>query len=110
LITFAGFVVVSAISIQGYGTTKGFNGGGIYDSKNDFGLDTNTLVLFIFCLAVSIVLSYGYVWMARLFTKQFIWATGILNIIFGFATAIYMLSRKYWSGGIVFLLFSIFTV
>lgn len=36
--------------------------------------------------------------------------TGILNIIFGFATAIYMLYRKYWSGGIVFLLFAIFTV
>ncbi|QDS69540.1 Protein pns1 [Venturia effusa] len=110
LVTFAGFVVVSGISIQGYASTKGFNGGGIYDSRNDFGLDTNTLVLFIFCLAVSIVLSYGYVWMARVFTKQFIWATGILNILFGFATAIYMLSRKYWSGGIVFLLFSIFTV
>jgi len=44
------------------------------------------------------------------FTKQFIWITGILNIIFGFATAIYMLYRKYYSGGIVFLLFSIFTV
>lgn len=45
-----------------------------------------------------------------MFTKQFIWITGILNIIFAFVTAIYMLSRKYWSGGIVFLLFAIFTV
>lgn len=43
-------------------------------------------------------------------SKQFIWITGILHIVFGFVTAIYMLSRKYWSGGIVFLLFSIFTV
>jgi uncharacterized membrane protein len=55
-------------------------------------------------------LSYGYVWLARIFTKQFIWVTGILNIVFAFATAIYMLSRKYWSGGIVFLLFAIFAV
>jgi hypothetical protein len=31
--TFGAFVVVSGISIQGYATTKGFNGGGIYDSK-----------------------------------------------------------------------------
>lgn len=45
-----------------------------------------------------------------MFTKQFIWITGILNIIFAFVTAIYMLSRKYWSGGIVFLIFAIFTV
>ncbi|KAF2091617.1 DUF580-domain-containing protein [Saccharata proteae CBS 121410] len=110
LAVFAGFVVVSGISIQGYAATKGFNGGGIYDSNNEFGLTTNTIVLFIFCLAVAIVLSYAYVWLARAFTKQFIWITGILNIIFGFVTAIYMLSRHYWSGGIVFLIFSIFTV
>jgi hypothetical protein len=31
--TFAAFVVISGISIQGYASTKGFNGGGIYDSK-----------------------------------------------------------------------------
>lgn len=67
-------------------------------------------MLFIFCLCVAIVFSYSYVWLARAFTKQFIWITGILNIIFGFVTAIYMLSRHYWSGGIVFLIFSIFTV
>lgn len=90
--------------------TKGFNGGGIYDSNNNFSLDTNTIVLFAFCLVVALALSLAYMALARLFTKQFIWITGILNIIFGFVTAIYMLSRKYWSGGIVFLLFSIFTV
>ena len=61
-------------------------------------------------LITALVLSYAYMWLARKFTKQFIWATGILNIIFGFVTAIYMLSRRYYSGGIVFLLFSIFMV
>ncbi len=61
-------------------------------------------------LLTAIVLSYAYMWMARKFTKQFIWLTGILNIIFGFVTAIYMLSRRYYSGGIVFLLFSVFMV
>jgi len=45
--------------------TKGFNGGGIYDSSNDFSLDTNTLVLFVFCLACALVLSYSYVMLAR---------------------------------------------
>lgn len=61
----AGFTAVSAISIQGYAATKGFNGGGIYDSQNEFGLTTNTIVLFIFCLVVALVLGYGYVWLAR---------------------------------------------
>lgn len=61
----AGFVAVSGIAIQGYAATKGFNGGGIYGSRNEFGLDTNTVVLFIFCLAVAMVLGYGYVALAR---------------------------------------------
>lgn len=59
-------------------------------------------------LITAIVLSYGYMWVARKFTKQFIWITGILNVVLGFATALYMLSRKYYSGGIVFLIFAIF--
>lgn len=61
----AGFVVVSGIAIQGYSATHSFNGGGIYDSQNEFGLSTNTLVLFAFCLLVALVLGYGYVWLAR---------------------------------------------
>ncbi|KAF2704313.1 DUF580-domain-containing protein [Pleomassaria siparia CBS 279.74] len=105
-----GYAAVSGIAIQGYAKTFSFNGGGIYGGNNNFGLSTNTIVLFAFVLVVAIVLSYGYVWCARKFTKKFIWITGILNILFGFATAIYMLSRKYWSGGIIFLLFSVFAV
>ena len=81
LAVFAGFVAVSGLSLQSYASTYSFNGGGIYDSQNDFGLDTNTIVLFIFCLLVALVLGYGYIWLARLFTKQFIWITGILHII-----------------------------
>jgi len=59
-------------------------------------------------LLAAVTLSYGYMWLARRFTKQFVWVTGILNIALGFVTAIYMLVRRYWSGGIVFLLFSVF--
>lgn len=103
-----GFVAVSGISISGYASTYGFNGDGIYGSNNDFGLSTNTVVLFVFCLAVAFVLGYGYIWVARMFTKQFIWITGILHIVFVFVTAIYMLVRQYYSGGIVFLIFGVF--
>ncbi|KAH7120970.1 plasma-membrane choline transporter-domain-containing protein [Dendryphion nanum] len=107
---FLGYAAVSGITIQGYARTFSFNGGGIYNSRNDFGLSTNTIVLFAFVLLSATILSYAYIWAARAFTKQFIWITGILNIVLGFVTAIYMLSRRYWSGGIVFLLFSIFAV
>jgi hypothetical protein len=64
----------------------------------------------VFVIASASVLSYAYVWLARLFPKPFIWVTGILNIIFGFVLAIYMFTRKSWGGGVVFLLFAIFTV
>ena len=33
----------------------------------------------MFVLVVAAVLSYAYVWVARLFPKQFIWVTGILK-------------------------------
>ncbi|KAF2676424.1 DUF580-domain-containing protein [Lentithecium fluviatile CBS 122367] len=107
---FLGYTAASGIAIQGYSHTFSFNGGGIYGSQNDFGLSTNTIVLFAFVLAAATVLSYAYMWAARAFTKQFIWITGILNIVFGLVTALYMLSRRYWSGGIVFLIFSIFYI
>ncbi|KAI2471069.1 DUF580-domain-containing protein [Annulohypoxylon bovei var. microspora] len=106
----AGFVAVSGISINGYASSKNFQGGGIYDSGSQVGLNTNTLILFAFCLCVAIVFSYVYVLLARQFPKQFIWITGILNIVFGLVTAIYMLTRHYYSGGIVFLIFVAFLV
>ncbi|KAL5433007.1 putative choline transporter, neither null mutation nor overexpression affects choline transport [Paraphaeosphaeria minitans] len=106
---FLGYTAVSGIVIHGYSETIDFNGG-IYGSRNTFGLDSNTIILFAFVLVMASILSYAYMWCARAFTKQFIWITGILNIVFGFVTAIYMLSRKYWSGGIVFLIFSVFYV
>ncbi|KAJ5861721.1 uncharacterized protein N7529_009031 [Penicillium soppii] len=107
---FLGYAAVSGITIHKYATNKGFNGGGIYDSANDFSLDTNTLVLFIFVLAVALVFSWLYFMGARYFTKTFIWATGILNIVFALATGIYYIARKQYGGGIVFLLFGVFAI
>ncbi|CAG7993171.1 unnamed protein product [Penicillium olsonii] len=107
---FLGYAAVSGITIHKYATNKGFSGGGIYDSANDFSLNTNTLVLFIFVLAVALVLSWLYFMGARYFTKTFIWATGILNIVFALATGIYYIARKQYGGGIVFLLFGVFAI
>lgn len=52
-------------------------GNGIYDSNSRAGLNTNTIVLFAFVLAVAVVLSYGYVLLARTFPRAFIWVTGM---------------------------------
>jgi hypothetical protein len=103
-------VAVSGIAIRRYATNFHFSGSGIYGSLNNFSLDTNTLILFLFVLCVAFAFSWGYFMAARVFTKQFIWATGILNIVFAFGTAIYYLIKKQWSGGIVFLIFGIFAL
>ena len=101
---------MSGISLQGYASNKGFNGGGIYHNKNHFGLTTNTIVLFAFVLAVAFAFSWLYFTMARVFTKQFIWITGILQIVFGIGTAIYYFIKHYYSAAIVFAIFGIFSI
>ena len=110
LLTFLGFVAVSGIACYRYSRYHKFNGGGIYGSANDFSLNTNTLVLFVFVLVVAFVLSWGYFLAARAFTKQFVWLTGILNCVFAVATAVYYLYRRLWGAGIVFAIFAIFAI
>ncbi|KAL4965902.1 plasma-membrane choline transporter-domain-containing protein [Aspergillus stella-maris] len=107
---FLGYVAVSGVAIYRYSKYKGFNGTGIYDSDNSFSLDTDTLVLFIFVLCVALAFSWGYFLAARHFPKFFIWATGILNIVFALATGIYYIARKQYGGGIVFLIFGVFAI
>lgn len=105
ILFFLGFAAVSGIAIYGY--TKANPGGGI-SGNNSFALGSSTIVLFAIVLAVAVVFSWAYVWLARMFPKAFIWVTGILNIVFALGTAIYMLYNRYWSGGIVFLIFGLF--
>lgn len=87
------------------------NGSGIYDSSSDsLSLNTNTLLLFVLCLAAATVLSYIYVLLVRLLPSKIIWITGILNLMWGLGTAIYMLYKKNYVGGIVFLVMAVFMV
>ena len=77
---FFGLVVVSGISLNAYRVTKRTNGNGIYDGRgNDFGLSTNTIVLFAFVLVVAFVTSGVYFFIARRFTRKLIWITGVLK-------------------------------
>ncbi|KAK9243806.1 plasma-membrane choline transporter-domain-containing protein [Lipomyces tetrasporus] len=108
LAVLGGFIAVSAIALHAYATTKSFLGGGIYGSGESFSLNTNTIILFSFVVVIALLLSVGYFVLARVFTKQFIWVTGILNIVFGLATAIYYFAEHYYSAAIVFLVFALF--
>ncbi|KAL8796410.1 MAG: hypothetical protein Q9195_001317 [Heterodermia aff. obscurata] len=111
ILTILGFTAVSALSLQGYAANKSGNAGsGIYNNPNKFSLNTNTVILFAFVLGVAFVFSWLYFTAARAFTRQFIWITGILHIVFGVATAIYYFYRHYYSAGVVFALFSVFSI
>lgn len=107
---FLGFIAVSGLSLYRYSRYHNFNGGGIYGSSNDFGLNTNALVLLVFVLVVAFVLSWAYFLAARAFTKQFVWITGILNCVMAVGTAVYYLYRHLWGAGIVFALFAVFAI
>jgi hypothetical protein len=108
ILVFCGFIAVSVITLNGFDNTYGTSGGGIYNNSNTFSLDSNTMILFAFVLAVAFVFSFAYIWLARAFPKQFIWVTGILNLCWALGTAIFYLYRRYWSAGIVFLIFAVF--
>ncbi|KAK9462020.1 plasma-membrane choline transporter-domain-containing protein [Lipomyces oligophaga] len=103
----AGFCVVSGITINGYSKNHSFFGGTIYGGAESFSLNTNTIILLGFDVVIALVLSVLYFWMARIFTKQFIWITGILNVVLGFATAIYYFAEHYYSAAITFLIFAV---
>lgn len=105
----AGFIAVAAISLKAYTGSKSFQGGSIYGSQNDFSLNTNTIILLGFVAVVAVVLAVLYYTLARMFTKQFIIITIICNLILAFGTAIFYLVEKYYSAGIVFLLFACFS-
>jgi hypothetical protein len=110
ILVFLGFVAVSALTIQSYSSNRSFSGGGIYNGANDFSLNTNTLILFTLVLVVAFVVSWAYFLLARTFTKQFIWITGILNCAIALGTAIYYLYRRQWGAGITFTIFAVLTI
>lgn len=111
LATVAGFVAIAVISLRAYTQTRSAQGSSIYDADDsDFGLNTSTIICMVVCVAVAVVLSVCYLMIARVFTKLLIWVTGIANIVLGLGTAIYMLYEKYYSGGIVFLIFAVFNI
>ncbi|KAK7202410.1 putative DUF580 domain protein Pns1 [Myxozyma melibiosi] len=108
LAVLGGFTAVSAIALKAYAANHSFFGGGIYGGSESFSLNTNTMYLLGFSVLIGFVLSVAYFMLARAFTKQFIWVTGILNVLLGFATAIYYFVEHYYSAAVVFLIFAVF--
>lgn len=107
LATCAGFITVAVITIKSYSASHSFQGGSIYGGYNDFSLNTNTIILFAFVIVVAMVLSFFCVLWARLSPRTFIIFSLIANVVMGIGTAIAYLVMRYWSAGIVFLVFAL---
>lgn len=105
-LVFFGFIAVAVITIRAYKLTHQSQGQGIYDPSNTSSLNTNTIIMFMFALAISVVLAVLIVSLAKLAPTKFITIGLICNVILGLGTAIAYLVLKYYSAGIVFLVFT----
>lgn len=104
----AGFIAVAGITLNALKKTYGLQGSSIYNSTNDFTLNTNTVILFGFVVVVAVVLSALVIVFARMAPRFFITSGLILNIILGLGTCIFYFVMHYYSAAIVFLVFTLF--
>lgn len=98
------FTAISGFSLNAFRMNKQ----GAFNSTESFTLSGNTAILLGFVIVAAVLLAALYFSLARAFTKQFIWITGIVHIVIGIATAVYYLYEKQYAAGIVFLIFALF--
>ncbi|CCU76989.1 DUF580 domain protein Pns1 [Blumeria hordei DH14] len=106
LATFSGFVVVSVLSLRRQKSKASTQQITSLNEEEYIKVvpDLNIMLLFVFILCVALFTSMIYFWIIRVFTKQAIWITGILQILFGLCTSAYYILNRYWGAGITFLI------
>lgn len=107
LLILGGFIAVAVIVLRAWAQTYRFQGTGIYNSSNNYSLDTSTAILFCFVTAVAFVLAMLLIALMKAFTKFFIYLVFITSIVMGAGTGIFYLAIGYYSAGIVFLVFAV---
>lgn len=105
--TVAGFIAIAVVVLRALKQTWDFQGGSIYDNANTFTVNSNTIIMFAFSIVIAVVLSILMLVLARYQAKWFIILGLIMNVVLGIGTAIFYFVERYWSAGVVFLLFSL---
>lgn len=109
ILTVCAFIVISSITLRAWAQTYSSNGAGIYSDYNTGTMNTNSAILLVFAAVIALVIAFcGFV-LCRMFPKFFIYCGMIVNIVAGLGTAVMYLSLRYWSAGIVFLVFTAIT-
>ncbi|EMR09790.1 hypothetical protein PNEG_01973 [Pneumocystis murina B123] len=106
-ISLIGFIYISGVSIHDFLNTDEFKKNG-FSGGSSFTVNSNTVFLYIYVIGSASVLSFFYFLLARIYTKQFILLTGILQIVLMLAIGIFYLIRGLYVVSIVFLVFVIF--
>lgn len=109
LLTVCGFIAIAGITLRAWANTYSLTGSGIYDGQNTGTLNTNSAVLLVFSCVIALIFSMLGLVLMRASPKWFIYCGMVFNIISGLGTAIAYLSMRYWSAGIVFLVFTLIT-
>ena len=109
LATLGGFIVIASLTLRGWSHTSSDNGSGIYTSKVTGSPNTNAVIMLIFTCAIAFSLALVGLILCRFYPKVFIITGMIVNIFACLGTAIMYMSLHYWSAGIVFLVFTLFT-
>ncbi|QLL30705.1 hypothetical protein HG536_0A05200 [Torulaspora globosa] len=109
LLCVGGFIVIAGITLRAWAQTYSQTGSGIYTANNTGTLNTNSAILLVFAGVVAIVFSVVGIVLCRMFPKFFIYCGMTVNILAGLGTAVMYLALRYWSAGIVFLVFTLMT-
>ncbi|KAI0070632.1 DUF580-domain-containing protein [Panus rudis PR-1116 ss-1] len=111
VLTFAGFVVVSALAISKWVTEGGLGGGvGGGNTGNSVTLNYHTVYLLLLVTAAAFVLSTVYLMLTRAFTRVIMHITLILSIALNIALCVYFWITKYWSGAIIFTIIALLSI
>lgn len=105
ILSFLAFTIISGISINGYMKTDQYKQHKFLGPSSSFTINANTVFLFIFIVGSAFTLSFIYFLLARMFTKQFIWMTGILYIMLGIFISLYYIIRGLYVIAILFVVF-----
>ncbi|KAH7581005.1 Protein PNS1 [Nakaseomyces glabratus] len=109
LLTLCGFIVVASLTLRAWSQTYSSTGSGIYHDFDTGTLNTNSVILLVFSVVIAIFFAFIGIVLCRAYPKFFIYAGMIVNILAALGTAIMYMSLKYWSAGIVFLIFTFMT-
>lgn len=109
LITVGGFIAIAGITLRAWTKEYSSTGSGIYDGVATGTLNTNAVILLIFSCVIAMIFSLFYIILCRMHPKYFIYCGMISNIVTSLGTAILYMALKYWSAGVVFLVFTFLT-